>query len=32
MAEGVLEQHVDADVGYHAFALQESGDTELPVP
>ncbi|PLW65314.1 hypothetical protein C0036_27190 [Streptomyces sp. DJ] len=29
-----LEQrlHVEADVGYHAFALQESDDAELPVP
>ncbi|GAA2565597.1 hypothetical protein GCM10010398_63560 [Streptomyces fimbriatus] len=32
MAEPVQQLHLDADVGYHAFALQESDDGELPVP
>jgi hypothetical protein len=32
MAELLLQQHLSADVGYHAFGLQESDDAELPVP
>ncbi|MFF3334110.1 hypothetical protein ACFYWX_31925 [Streptomyces sp. NPDC002888] len=32
MAELVLQQHLNADVGYHAFGFQESDDAELPVP
>lgn len=32
MAQLVRQQRVNADVGYHAFALQESDDGELPVP
>ncbi|WP_053674002.1 hypothetical protein [Streptomyces sp. NRRL B-1140] len=32
MAELVRQQHLDADVGYHGFGLQESDDGELPVP
>jgi hypothetical protein len=32
MAELVRRQHLNADVGYHAFALQESDDADLPVP
>ncbi|MER5800100.1 hypothetical protein [Streptomyces mirabilis] len=32
MAELVRKQHIDADVGYNAFGLQESDDADLPVP
>ncbi|MEV5802331.1 hypothetical protein [Streptomyces collinus] len=32
MAELVHKQHIDADVGYNAFGLQESDDADLPVP
>lgn len=32
MAELVRKQHIDADVGYSAFGLQESDDADLPVP
>ncbi|GAA2768567.1 hypothetical protein GCM10010103_76090 [Streptomyces paradoxus] len=32
MAELVRQQHLDADVGYHGFGLQESDDGDLPVP
>ncbi|MEU6521996.1 hypothetical protein ABZ892_03920 [Streptomyces sp. NPDC046924] len=32
MTELVQRLHLEADVGYHAFALQESDDGDLPVP
>ncbi|MEV8037380.1 hypothetical protein ACFYW8_31000 [Streptomyces sp. NPDC002742] len=32
MAELVRQQNVNADVGFHAFGLQESDDADLPVP
>ncbi|MFJ4539721.1 hypothetical protein ACIP39_27705 [Streptomyces tibetensis] len=32
MAELVRQQHLDADVSYHGFGLQESDDGDLPVP
>lgn len=32
MAELVRQQHLDVDVAYHGFGLQESDDGDLPVP
>ncbi|MBC2907005.1 hypothetical protein [Streptomyces cupreus] len=32
MAVLVRQQHIDADVEYHAFGFQESDDGDLPVP
>ncbi len=32
VAQLVRQQRVNADVGYHSFALQESDDGELPMP
>jgi hypothetical protein len=32
MTELVRQQHIDADVEYHGFGLQESDDADLPVP
>ncbi|MFD3674562.1 hypothetical protein [Streptomyces sp. NPDC058672] len=32
MAKVTREQQLDADVGYHGFAFQESDDADLPVP
>lgn len=32
MAVLLRQQHIDADVGYHGFGLQESDDGDLPIP